>query len=146
VEVEQNVAGLAAQLGQDRVDLAERGARGLHEQHARHVHDGQPQPGALDHGVATAGAALRVVGRPHDPLLAVEELVRLAMAVGVVAERDRIGADLEQLARRLLGDAHAAGRVLAVDDDEVGPVALAQAGQQRGQRSPAQPAHHVADE
>ncbi len=37
------------------------------------------------------------MGRPHDPALVVEVLVDLGVAVGVVAERDRVGAGLEQV-------------------------------------------------
>ena len=72
--------------------------------------------------------------------------VDLAMAVGVVAERDHVDAGREQLARDLRGDPEAAGGVLAVDDDEVGRVALAQRRQQRQQRALAEPADDVADE
>jgi len=64
----------------------------------------------------------------------------------VVAERDRVGAELQQLARRLLCDAYPAGRIFAVDHDEVGLVLVAQAGEQRGQRPPPEASHHIAYE
>src|SRR3954447_10557939 len=51
---------------------------------------GGPLAVALDGGVAAARAAFRVVRRPYDALFAVEELVDLTVAVGVVAERDRV--------------------------------------------------------
>ena len=86
------------------------------------------------------------VGGPHDPLLAVEEPVDLAVAVRMVAEGDGVGAHRQQLARRLLGDPHAARRVLPVHDHEVERVGLAQVGQQGGERAPAEAAHDVADE
>ena len=60
----------------------------------------------------------------------VEVLVDLAVAVGVVAERDRVDAEGEQLLRGLARDPDAAGGVLAVDHDEVGLVLLPQRGQQ----------------
>ena len=47
----------------------------------------------------------------------------------MVAERDHVGSRGEQLAGELRGDAGPVGRVLAVDDREVGVVALAQRGQ-----------------
>ena len=64
----------------------------------------------------------------------------------MVPERDRVGPQLEQLARGLLGDAHAAGGVLAVHDHEVRLVGVADLRQQRGERPPADAADHVADE
>ena len=57
----------------------------------------------------------------------VEVGVDLAVAVGVVAERDHVDAGREQLVGDLRRDPDAAGGVLAVDDDEVRRVALAQA-------------------
>ena len=45
-----------------------------------------------------------------------------------------------------LGDAEAAGRVLAVDDDAIEPPALAQGGQALGDRVAARPADDVAEE
>jgi hypothetical protein len=63
----------------------------------------------------------------------------------VVAQGDHVDVHVQDLPRGLLRDAHPAGRVLAVDHHEVGLVALAQPGQQRGQRPPADAAHDVAD-
>ena len=76
----------------------------------------------------------------------VEVLVDLAVAVGVVAEGDRVDAQAEQLLRGLAGDPEAAGGVLAVDDDEVGLVLVPQAGQHGGQRPAADSPDDVADE
>ena len=78
--------------------------------------------------------------------LGVKKLVHLGVAVGVVAQRDRVRAKSQDLPRGLLGDAHPAGGVLAVDHHEVGLMALAQAGQQGGQGPAPDPTHHVADE
>jgi len=47
----------------------------------------------------------------------------------VVAEGDHVGSRSEQLVGELRGDTGPVGRVLAVDDREVGVVALAQRGQ-----------------
>ena len=76
----------------------------------------------------------------------VEVGVDLALAVGVVAERDHVDAGREQLVGDLRRDPEAAGGVLAVDDDEVGREALAQRRQQRQQRALADAADDVADE
>ncbi len=61
--------------------------------------------------------------------IALDEDERLLLVEGVIAERDGIGAGLDQLLHDRLGDAEAAGRVLAVDDDEIERIAAAQAGQ-----------------
>jgi len=68
------------------------------------------------------------------------------VAVGVVAQRDRIHAETEDLLGGLLGDAHAAGGVLAIDHHEVGRVALAKHRQQRGERTPTKAADYVGHE
>ena len=49
----------------------------------------------------------------------------------MVAGGDAVGAGVEEVLQHVLGDAEAAGRVLAVDDDEIEPVSLDQAGKQR---------------
>ena len=146
VHVHEHGVAAVAQVRQQRVGLGEGRAHGAEEHLTREVDHAEAPPVRLDHRVAAARAALRVVGRAHDARLLVEVLVDLAVAVGVVAERDRVGAELEQLARGLAGDAHAARGVLAVDHHEVRLVLLADAGKQRGQRPAADAAHHVADE
>ena len=70
----------------------------------------------------------------------VQVRVDLAVPVGVVAERDRVDAQGEHLVRRARRDAEAAGRVLAVDDDEIQRELLAQGGKQhRSVRRPIPP-------
>ena len=64
----------------------------------RWVDHADPHPGRLDGRVAAARVRLRVVGRAHDALLGVEEAVGLAVAVGVVAERDHLRTGLEDVA------------------------------------------------
>ena len=88
--------------------------------------------GVLDDHEAAAGVAVVLVGAADDRLAAVEVRVDLAVAVGVVAERDHVDAEFEDLVGGLRIDAHAAGGVLAVDDDEVGIVLFLQARQHRG--------------
>jgi hypothetical protein len=68
------------------------------------------------------------------------------MAEGVVAERDRVGSELEQLARGLLRDSDSAGRVLAVHDHEVRLVRVADLRQERRECPASDAADHVADE
>ena len=50
---------------------------------------------------------------------ALDEHQRLLLVPGVVAERDRIRAGIEQFLVDRLGDAEAAGGILAIDDDEI---------------------------
>ena len=92
------------------------------------------------------GVAVRVVRRPHHPVGAVEEVIGVAVAVDVVAGRDQVGARVEDVLRGVLGDPQAAGRVLAVDDDVVGPAALAQLRHRRREPAAARAADDVADE
>jgi len=132
VHVDEHVRGPATQLGERGVDLRERRPGGLHEYRAREIDDSEGHPGALDHRYALARAALWIVGGAHDALVAVEELVHLGVPVGVIAERDHVGSGVEDVEGRAFGDADAARGVLAVHDDEVGAVALAQSGHQRG--------------
>ena len=63
----------------------------------------------------------------------------------MVAERHGVGAGLDQLVENCLGDAEAAGGVLAVDDDKVERVAAAQAGQRVDYRLAAGAADDVAE-
>ena len=50
---------------------------------------------------------------------ALDEHQRLALIPGVIAERDGIGAGVEEFLIDRLGDAKTAGGILAIDDDEV---------------------------
>jgi len=93
-----------------------------------------------------AGLGAQEVGRPQDPLLLVEVGIDVAVAIGVVAQRDHVHAQGEDLARVARRDPDAARRVLAVDHHERGVVTFAQGGQQRGERPPPDTADHVADE
>ena len=144
VEVDDHGVGLDPV--EDPVDGVERRACDLEPDAAAEVDHADPHPAGLDHGVAAARVGLRVVGRPHHALLAVEEVVGLAVAVDVVAGGDDAGAGVEDVAGRALGDPHAAGRVLAVDDDQVGRVLLAQRRHRLAQPAPPGAADDVADE
>ena len=84
-------------------------AHGVDHQHVRAVR-------RLDQSRAAARRARRIVDRAQQPVVALDEDERLLLVEGVVAERHRVGAGLQQLLEDRLGDAEAAGRVLAVDD------------------------------
>ncbi len=88
--------------------------------------DQHPRAGrGLEDVGAAAGRAGGIVGGADQPRLALDEHQRLALIEGVVAERDRVDAGGEALLADGLGDAEAAGGVLAVDDDEIEPPARA---------------------
>ena len=90
-----------------------------HEEVAREVDDAERDAVALDERGAPPRLGRQEVGRADDVAPLLEVRPDLAVAVGVVAERDHVGAGPEQLVGVLRGDADAAGGVLAVDDDEV---------------------------
>ncbi len=146
MHVDEHVVGCVAQAVQCGVDLREGGPAGLHEEVAGQVHDPEPHAVALDDAAAVARLTAEEVRRPQDPLLAVEVRVDLALAVGVVAERDHVDSMREQLVGDLRRDADAASYVLAVDDDEVERMTLAQFGQKGEQQSSSDTADEVADE
>ena len=68
------------------------------------------------------------------------------MAEDVVARRDHICARVKDAVRGLLGDSEPSGGVLAIDDHQVGLVALAKLRHHRGQPVSPGPADHVTDE
>ena len=146
VHVDEHVVDLVAQRVQLRVGLGERRAPGVEEDAARQVDHAQARPVALDHAAAVPGLGAQEVRRPQDPLLLVEVGVDLAVAVGVVAQRDHVDARGEELLGDLGRDPEPAGGVLAVDDDEVRRVRVAQAGQQPEQGPAARRPDDVADE
>ena len=87
VEVDDDDLGaLALELGQLRVGGVEGGAGDGQLQRAAEVEDPDLAAADLEHRVPATGVGHRVVGRPHDPFVAVEQLVGVAVAVGVVAE------------------------------------------------------------
>ena len=93
---------------------------GIHEEVAGEVDDGDRRAvGRRSHGQAAPRRALRVVGRPHDAVVAREEPEDLALSPHVVAGGEHVDAAAEQLEGDLGGDAGTVRRVLAVDDDEV---------------------------
>ena len=114
-------------LRHERVDHLPGGHRRRQEELAEQVDDGDRDPvPRLDHGEAAAWRLRAGVRRPDHALAPSEIGGDPAAAVGVVAERDHVRSRREQLVGELGGDAGAVGRVLAVDDREVGVVPLAQ--------------------
>jgi hypothetical protein len=146
VEVDDHSVGLTLEALEDRVDLGEWGARDVELDRAAEVDHRDASLTDLDHRVAASGVGVRIVGGPDHAVGAVEVLVDLAMLVDVVAGRDHVGARGKHLLRRPLGDPQASGRVLAVDDHEVGRVAFAQLRHRRREPLPTRASDHVSDE
>ncbi len=101
---------------------------------------------ALTSVVPRPGSARRHVERAHETRLATDENERLLLVEGVIAERHRVGSGIDQLGADRLRDAEAAGRILAVDGNEIQPVALDEAGQVLQHHRPARPADDIAEE
>jgi hypothetical protein len=146
VHVHQHVVRAATQVRQHGVGFGERRTRGFQVEHPGKVHDAKPAPVLLDDREAAAGCGLRVVRRAHDAFVAIEQLVDVAVPERVVAERDRVGAGVEQRGGDLRRDADAARGVLAVDHDEVRRLGFDQPGQQRFHDRAAGRADDVTDE
>ncbi len=135
--------------GELALGRCEGAVEGVHEQppHDQH-HEHAPAVGRL----VQIGAPPRraraegVVRGPEEPRLALDVGQGLALVPGVVAERDAVDARAVDLLGGRLGDAEAAGRVLAVGHDEVEREPLAQLGQPSREPFAARAAHHVAEE
>jgi len=95
---------------------------------------------------AAAGRAERKIRRPHQSGRALDEHQRLALIPGVIAERDGVGAGVEQFLIDRFRDAESAGRILAIDDDEIEPEVADHAGQMFGDGGAPGPADDVAHE
>ena len=65
---------------------------------------------------------------------------------GVIAERHRVGADVDKFVEDCLGDAEAAGGVLTIEQDEIERPVADQAGQLLADNRAPGPADHIADE
>ena len=100
----------------------------------------------VDQRRAAARRALREIRRPNQPRRALDEHQRLALVPGMIAERDRVGAGVDEFLVDRLGDAEAAGGVLAVDDDEIERPVADHAGQMFRDGGAPGPADHVTDE
>jgi hypothetical protein len=96
--------------------------------------------------VTVAGIAGHEVRGTDHALGLIEVAEGIAVAERVVAERDHVGAHREDVGASLLGDPEPSRGVLAVDDYEVGLMALAQSRHRAAQAGASRAAHHVADE
>jgi hypothetical protein len=114
----------AARMGaQHRVHGRERIVEGaLHEDLAQHLRDEHlPPAGGGEDPRARTRRGLRVVERPQDARLALDELEHVALVEGMVAEREHVGARVEKRTGMRGRQPRARGRVLAVHHDEVEP-------------------------
>ena len=144
---------MASQPLADRAggDLAaHRRKRVVQRRHEDRAHDVDDEhacavPRRKDVGAAPRRAG-RIVERAQEIVVPRGEDQRLALVPDVVARRHAIGAGVDEALKNLLGDAEAAGGVLAVDDDEVEAVPGDQAGQQVAHDGTPRAAHDVAEE
>ena len=113
----------------------------------KHVDDEQPRAlRALDHRRAASRRAGGEIGRADQARLALDEHQRLALIERVIAERHGVDADGEEFLENGLGEAEAAGGILAIDDDEIEPPAGAQKGNLLRDGGASRPSDDVADE
>ena len=86
------------------------------------------------------------IDRPDKARLALDEHDELALIEGVIAERHGVDADSEEFLENGFRKAETAGRVLAIDDDEIEPPAGAQEGNLLEEGGASRPPDDVADE
>jgi len=127
VEVDEHDRRQGAGLLDERVHDLPRRLRRVEEEVAeqaqhRHAH----AVARLDDGEAAPRREDALVGGADHALARGEVVADAAAPVGVVAERDDVGARGEELVGELPGDARAVGGVLAVDDADVHVELLAQ--------------------
>jgi len=128
------------------LDSPERAVHLRHVDPAQRVHDKYLCPIArFIKPRAPARRSRRKIDRPDQPVLALDIDERFLLVEGVVAERHRIGPRIEKLHVDLLGDAEPAGRILAVDDDEIELPAHSQPGQRLKNCAPARAADDIAE-
>ena len=137
-------SGQAVKLAIDRGEriverIHEDAAHGIDDEHARAVL-------GLAQGRAAARRAGGIVERPDEARRALDEDQRLLLVPGMIAERDGVGAGVDQFAVDRLGDAEAAGGVLAIDHDEIELPVADEAGQALGDDGPPAAADDIADE
>jgi hypothetical protein len=128
MKVDEDQVRLAFKALEQPADFQERGACGVQVDGAGEVDDAPPHPVLADHGVAAAGIALQVVRRTNDAVGLVQELVDLPVLVDVIPGRDHVDTGFEYRGSGSRRDPQAAGNVLAVGDDQVWRVPLAQRG------------------
>ena len=113
----------------------------------KHVDDEQPRAASRSRPPPRRVPACRgEIGRADQARLALDEHQRLALIEGVIAERHGVDADGEEFLENGLGEAEAAGGILAIDDDEIEPPAGAQKGNLLRDGGASRPSDDVADE
>src|SRR5690606_1905122 len=119
----------------------------IHEQPPHQVqhHDPAAARRLIDADPA-ARRSRRIVLRPEQPRIAVDEADSLALVPHVVAGGDDIDAGGVELRADFLGDAEAGSRVLAVDDDEIEGELAAQPRQMLEHHLAAGPPHQITTE
>ena len=98
----------------------EHAAHGVHHEHVGAVR------GLVKTGTPARRPFGKVEGSQHA-VVALDEDKRLALIPNVVAGGDDVGARIEKVDEDRFGNAKPAGRVLAIDHDEMRAVPLAQA-------------------
>ena len=149
VEIDHDGVGrLAQRTGVEfAVDRVEGIVERLHEDAAHGVDDQRALAVlGVDQGRAAARRMARKIQRTDQARRALDEDQRLLLIPGVVAERDRVRAGIEQFLVDRLGDAEAAGGILAIDDDEIERPVTDHAGQMFGDGGAAGLADDVTDE
>ena len=126
----------SASAGHLAVGGAERIVQIRHVDAAHHVEHAHAAPVGGPRHVAAAPRRVGVVHRANQPRLDADVLEDFLLVPDVIAGRDDIHALRDQAVADLARDAVAAGRVLAVGDDQIDPV-------MRDERANAHP-HQVA--
>ena len=126
-------------------------ANGIVERRHEDAADGVDDQRALavfgvDQRGAAARRALWKIRRTDQPRRALDEHQRFALVPGMIAERDGVGSGIEEFLVDRLGDAEAAGGVLAIDDDEIERPVADHARQMFRDGGAAGPADDIADE
>ena len=121
--------------------------QGIHEDASHEVHN--KDAGArsrVNNMGAAAGCAARVVPGPDHPWFAGDEVKRLALVEGMIAECHAICPRREQIRADRLRDPKASSRILPIDNDTVDLPCGAQPGYVFQEHGTTGPAHDVADE
>ena len=127
-------------------DRGERVVERVHENPAHGVDHQSPfAVFCIDQRRAAPGRAFRKIERPDEARCALDEDKRLALIPCVISECDRICSGVDQLIVDDLGDAEAAGSILAIDDDEIELPLGNECGQSFDHDGPPGAADNVAD-
>src|ERR1700691_2418673 len=122
VHVDDNRICVPAKLarGQFVIDRGKRMVEWIHKDAAHGVdHERVAAVLGWNERGAAAWSPRWIVDRTNEFRCSLDEDQRFFLFPGVIAERDGVGAGFEQLFIDGFGNAEAAGRVLAVDDNEI---------------------------